>query len=71
MRKLLAIAAIFALATGVILHAEGHEFGHMSIVRACVTEDAPGPCVWRADLRGNGRGRSFIRNSDNTVTYLN
>lgn len=71
MRKLLAIAAICASVAMVILYAETGESGHLSTIRACVTEDAPGPCVWHADQRGNGRGRSFLRNSDNTVTYLN
>lgn len=39
-------------------------------VRPCVTEDSAGPCVWHADTRGNRRGRSFIRHTDGSVTYL-
>jgi len=28
-------------------------------VRACATEDDPGPCHWDAQTQGNGLGRSF------------
>lgn len=36
----------------------------------CVTEDAPGPCYWNADTRGNGHGHSFIVMPDQTLIYL-
>jgi hypothetical protein len=38
-------------------------------VRPCATEDSPGPCHWNAQTRGNGRGRSFTRAADGTITY--
>ncbi len=36
----------------------------------CATEDAPGPCYWDADERGNGQGRSFTVDEHDVVTYL-
>lgn len=38
--------------------------------RPCATEDAPGPCVWDAGLRGNGYGASFWRDRHGHVNYL-
>ena len=38
--------------------------------RPCATEDAPGPCVWDAGLRGNGQGASFWRDRRGHVHYL-
>lgn len=35
----------------------------------CVTEDST-RCVWDADERGNGEGRSFVAHADGTVTYI-
>lgn len=36
----------------------------------CKMEDSAGPCYWDAERRGNGEGRSFVVNEDNTVYYL-
>lgn len=32
-------------------------------MRACASEDAPGPCFWDATKRGNHLGRSFVRDA--------
>lgn len=36
----------------------------------CQREDSAGPCVWHADTRGNGEGRSFTVDANGSVTYL-
>jgi hypothetical protein len=36
----------------------------------CVTEDAPGPCHWDADTRGNGHGISYVVTPDQALIYL-
>lgn len=36
----------------------------------CAYEDGPGPCVWDAQHRGNGIGRSFIMRRDGRVVYV-
>lgn len=37
---------------------------------ACAWEDSPGPCFWDAQNTGNGLGTSFVRNADDSITYL-
>jgi hypothetical protein len=36
----------------------------------CRFEDGPGPCVWDAKHRGNGRGDSFIVRRDGRIVYI-
>ena len=36
----------------------------------CQYEDGPGPCIWNAKTRGNGKGQSFIIHADGTITYI-
>ena len=38
-------------------------------IPACVGEDTPGPCFWDATHRGNGLGRSFVRDAEGNVSY--
>lgn len=38
-------------------------------VAPCEFEDSPGPCDWDATIRGNGLGKSFTVNADQTLTY--
>lgn len=42
----------------------------VSVPAPCAAEDSPGPCVWDASSRGNGRGVSFIRDAAGNVTYV-
>lgn len=35
----------------------------------CATEDSQGPCIWDADVDGNGHGRSFIVTDTQRVIY--
>lgn len=35
----------------------------------CEYEDSPGPCSWDASVQGNGRGKSFDRHEDGSVSY--
>jgi hypothetical protein len=35
----------------------------------CHSEDSRGPCVWYAQLQGNGSGRSFAVTADQRVHY--
>ena len=39
------------------------------VLAPCVTEDAPGPCFWDAQNRGNGLGKSFIVDKHGTLIY--
>lgn len=46
-----------------------------SPIQPCASEDGsgPAPCLWDAQLRGNGQGRSFISphgSADEDVIYL-
>lgn len=36
----------------------------------CRSEDSPGRCVWDAQHRGNGQGRSFIAHRDGSLTFV-
>lgn len=67
MRGRLIVAAI---ALGIVAGAGA--WSHDRIVEnlpLCVTEDAPGPCYWDADTRGNGEGMSFVVWPDGSVSY--
>lgn len=51
--------------------AERPRYRHVTLpTRPCATEDAAGPCVWDAGLRGNGEGASFWRDRRDRVHYL-
>jgi hypothetical protein len=39
-------------------------------MRACQTEDAPGPCYFDADVRGDRLGRDFVVDSNGRVILL-
>ena len=40
---------------------------HKSWTNPCQHEDGPGPCVWDARERGNGKGNSYLINSSGLV----
>lgn len=60
-----------ASSTGSTARAERPRYRHVTLpTRPCATEDAAGPCVWDAGLRGNGEGASFWRDRRDRVHYL-
>lgn len=67
MRRLLALAALLAaIAFGAI----PRPIDAVATLPACSTEDAPGPCYWDAQARGNGIGTSFWVDADQVVHTL-
>ena len=68
--KRAALAAIMAAGLLVAPMASSVHDGAVIPSRACVTEDAAGPCLWDAATRGNGAGRSFWVDVRGDVHYL-
>ncbi len=77
-RGVAAVAAV--LAAGVALAVPGSTGTDAAPVRAavapmapmapCVHEDGPGPCVWDASARGNGRGHSLVVTAAGDYAYI-
>ena len=64
------VAAIVAAGLLVAPMASSVHDGVVIPSRACVTEDAAGPCLWDAAIQGNGVGRSFWVDVAGNVHYL-
>lgn len=68
-RGIVAGLVLTSLAAGAV---GGHLLPHagppQTQVRACQTEDDPGPCHWDAAHQGNGRGHSFSVGADGNAT---
>lgn len=65
--RLLVVALALGIIAGIASWSHDRALENMP---SCVTEDAPGPCYWDADTRGNGMGMSFIVTERGDVIYL-
>lgn len=68
------IAFFVGVSLTIFLHSliDGDQGAHQTIesFRSCESEDASGPCVWDAQVQGNGHGESFVVDRFGNVAYL-